>query len=454
MLEGRRSAGQGALRARRDYRVDVTAPEQPQLRRALGFWALAIYGIGDILGAGIYAVVGKVAGVAGSASWLSFVVALSVAALTAFTYAELGGRFPRSAGEAVFSYEAFGRRSLALLVGFVVLCSGVVSLATVSVAFAGYMTGFVPGVPSGVTITAVLILLAAINLWGIRQSSNANIFATMLEFSGLLIVIIAGLWYLSHDQPIEPFQLAEPSEDSDWGAVARGAALAFFAFIGFEDMVNVAEEVKRPERNLPLAIITALAVTGVMYLLVIVIATSVVSPSALAASDAPLLSVVRRAAPALDPRLFTAIALFAVANTGLLNFIMASRLLYGMSRQGLLPSWLGTVHERRQTPHWAILAILVLALVLGLSGTLTYLAGTTSLLLLLVFFSVNLSLVVIKRRSAGQAAGFRVPWVVPVLGAGSCLALMPFVPLASLWTAGVVLALGVVLVLYRRAAQS
>ena len=422
-----------------------------ELRRSLGFWALVFYGVGDILGAGIYALVGKVAGVAGSASWAAFGVALVVAGLTALTYAELGGRFPRSAGESFFTEQAFGRPALSLLVGWIVLSSGVLSLATVSVAFGGYMTGLVPGLPPSATVAGILLLLAAINFRGMRESSTTNIIATMVELTGLLIVIVAGALFLGRSPDAGIVQTIEVGRTVGWTEIARGAALGFFAFIGFEDMVNVAEEVKDPERNMPRAILIALCVTGVIYLLVVLVATSVVAPDELGASEAPLLSVVQRATEVVPDRLFTLIALFAVANTGLLNFIMASRLIYGMSRQGLLPTTLGTVHPRRRTPHLAVLTVLAVALALALSGTLTYLAGTTSLLLLLVFFTVNVSLIVIKRRDRSTARTFCAPRWVPLVGALSCLGLMPFVPRSSLLTAAIIVALGVGLVLLRGA---
>ena len=420
----------------------MTNPSRPQLRRSLGLWALVFYGVGDILGAGIYALVGKVAGVAGSASWAAFAVALFVASLTALTYAELGGRFPRSAGESFFTQQAFGRPGLALVVGWVVLCSGILSLATVSVAFGGYMSGLVPGLPPSVTVVGILLLLAVINFRGMRESSMTNIVATMIELTGLLIVVVVGALFLAGDPQAGVSETIAAGREVTWNRIARGAALSFFAFIGFEDMVNVAEEVKNPERNMPRAILIALCVTGFVYLLVVLIATSVVLPGVLAKSEAPLLSVVQRSSDAVPDRVFTLIALFAVANTGLLNFIMGSRLMYGMSRQGLLPSALGTVHSKRRTPHLAILTVLVVALALALSGTLTYLAGTTSLLLLLVFCTVNVSLIVIKRRDRERVRTFCAPRLVPIIGALTCLLLMPFVPRGSLLTAGIVLALG------------
>ena len=427
----------------------MTDSQPAQLRRSLGLWALVFYGVGDILGAGIYALVGKVAGVAGSASWAAFGIALFVAGLTALTYAELGGRFPRSAGESFFTEQAFGRPGLALLVGWVVLCSGILSLATVSVAFGGYMSGLVPGLPPSLTVAGVLLLLAVINFRGMRESSTMNIIATMVELTGLLIVIVAGTLFLGRTPEAGVAQTIEAGRSTGWTGIASGAALGFFAFIGFEDMVNVAEEVKDPERNMPRAILIALCVTGFVYLLVVLVATSVVPPAVLADSEAPLLSVVQRATDVVPDRLFSLIALFAVANTGLLNFIMGSRLIYGMSRQGLLPAALGKVHSRRRTPHVAVLTVLAVAMTLALSGTLTYLAGTTSLLLLLVFFTVNVSLATIKRRDRESLRTFCAPRWVPLAGALSCLALMPFVPRGSLLTALIILALGAGLVALR-----
>jgi APA family basic amino acid/polyamine antiporter len=424
----------------------MTDSDRPTLHRSLGFWALVFYGVGDILGAGIYALVGEVAGVAGAASWAAFAVALAVAGLTALSYAELGGRFPRSAGEAVFTQEAFGRPALALVVGWAVLSSGVLSLATVSVAFARYASALAPSLPTWVVTLGILCLLAAFNFRGMRESSTANIIATMVELSGLLIVIVAGLVFLGDSTEASISRTIESGASVGWESIARGAALGFFAFIGFEDMVNVAEEAKNPSRDMPRAILLALCVTGVMYLLVSLVATSVVAPEELGASDAPLLLVVERASDAVPGGLFSLVALFAVANTGLLNFIMGSRLIYGMARQGLLPRALGEVHPTRRTPHWAILTVFVVALGLALSGTLAYLAGTTSLLLLLVFFMVHASLFAIKRRTNAPIRTFCVWTVIPVLGAASCLALMPFVPPGSLVTAIVILALGAGLV--------
>jgi amino acid transporter len=388
------------------------------LRRTLGFWALASYGLGDILGAGIYAMMGRVAGVAGGRAWLAFAVSLFAATITALTYSELVTRFPRSGGESFYTQRGFRSPLVSTVVGFLVFCAGTLSLSAIAVAFSGYLSAWLPGVPAGVTTAAFIVALGAINFIGMRESSIANIVCTVIEASGLLIVVVVGLRYLAQ-QPTEMAMAAPPAlEPTEWAPVLQGAALAFFAFIGFQDMVNVAEEVQRPARDFPRAILTALGVAGGLYVLIAVIATAVVPPDTLGTSREPLTEVVRVAGSGGLLKFFPIIALFAVANTGLLNFIMSSRLLYGMADQELLPAALARVHGGRRTPHLAILTVLGAALVLALSGSLDYLAGATSTLLLVVFLVVNLALVAIKwRASQPHRDGFRVPMVVPIVGA-------------------------------------
>src|SRR5262245_59384010 len=397
----------------------------PGLQRVLGPWTLTAYGIGDILGAGIYALVGQVAARAGDFTWLSFLVAVAIASLTALSFAELAGRFPRSAAEAFYVHRAFGREGLALFVGWLVLASAVVSMATVSRAAIGYASAVDFEFSPRLLILAFMTMLAFLTYRGMLLSSAANLVCTTVEGGGLVLVVVLAFWWLSTNAPA-----TAPAEASDpvmWSGIVQGGALAFFAFIGFEDMVNVAEEVKRPERNLPLALLTAVALRAVLYMVIATVALRVVPAPELAASGAPLLEVVRRTAPGLPPWVFALIPLFAVSNTALLNFVTASRLLYGMSRQELLPAWLGEVHPRHRTPHLAIGVIFVAALAIAWSGSLKALAGVTSGLILIVFFLVNASLSVIQRREPARS-GFRAPRIVPPLGALGALALLPFLP--------------------------
>jgi len=273
--------------------------EANSLKRVFGLPTLVIYGVGDILGAGIYAVIGKIAGLSGSAVWISFLLAMGTAALTAFSYAELGSRFPRSGGVAYFVQQAFRTDWLSIIVGWLMFCTCLVSMATLSKAFSGYLTAFAPIIPDWVVILALFFGLGLINFRGMRESSSLNIFCTALEVSGLLIVILASIFFLRGGEGANDLAAVPvPSgEAMGWVQILQGAALAFYAFIGFEDVVNVAEEVKDPERNVPRAILLSLGIAGTVYILVSWLATQVLSPAALAASNAPLLDVVRRAQP-------------------------------------------------------------------------------------------------------------------------------------------------------------
>ncbi len=398
------------------------------LKRVFGLRTLIIYGVGDILGAGIYAVVGKIAGFSGSMVWASFLIAMIVAALTALSYAELGSRLPKSGGVAYFIHEAFRTEWLSMLVGWLMFCTCLVSMATLSLAFAGYLNAFAPVIPSWAIVLALFAGLAWVNFRGMQESSAVNIVCTTLEVSGLIIVILVSAAYLvggsAAPTPVPPATAVGLS------AILQGAALAFYAFVGFEDIVNVAEEVKNPERNVPRAILIALAIAGCIYILVSWLATQVLSPAELSASTAPLLDVVRRAQPNFPELIFTVIALFAVLNTALLNFVTASRLMFGMAREELIPAWFGKLHPDRLTPYRTFLVILPIAILLALSGTIQFLAQTTATLILVLFVLVNLSLVAIKRREP-ENSGFQVPWVIPVLAIISNLILVTFASQAS-----------------------
>ena len=416
-----------------------TAPPQPSLSRSIGFWALVCYGVGDILGAGIYGLVGKVAAESGRLVWASFLVAMLTASLTGLSYAELVGRRPKSAGESAYAMAAFHWPWLGFFVGWMVFCSGVVSMATVAHACGNYVHAMWPETPTWAAWIMYVAFISTINFWGIRQSSWMNIAFTLIEVSGLLLVIIVGA--LSTGQAEHAKDAVAPMGASFLG-VMQGATLAFFAYIGFEDMVNVAEEVKSPERTFPKAIVIAVLVCGALYLLVSLACVAVIPAPQLAQSEAPLLDVVRRAAPFVPAQLYTVIALIAVVNTGLLNSIMASRLLYGMANQSLLPSWLSAVHPRTRTPHRAVLTLASIALILIFSGTLTQLAATTSLLLLLVFIIVNISLLRIRALAERSAETFAVPLGIPIAAVATCFGLLVFVERTALFWGAALLVVG------------
>jgi len=427
----------------------------PQLKRSFGLVTLVAFGIGDILGAGIYGLIGNVAGEVGNAVWASFLVAFIVAAFTGLSYAELGSRLPHSGGEARYAETAFRKAWLAYLVGFLVLLSGLVSISTVSHIFANYLTvegGLLPGLPAWIIRVLFLIFIAGITYWGIKQSSATNVVCTLVEMGGLLTVIIVALPYFGTVDYLEFPVPADgaPLEGIPWWALLGGGILAFYSFIGFEDLANVAEEVENPRRNLPRAIVIALAVAAVFYGLVAIAAVSVMPHQELATSgaSAPLLRVVERAAPGFDIRLFTIIALFAVTNTALVNFVMGSRLLYGMARRNLLPPALGRVHAGRSVPHVAIFLILGVTVVLTLTLEKATLAGTTSLVLLVVFFVVNLSLVALKlRKDPVEEGTVRVPLFVPIVGAVLTVALALAVKPKALWSFCILAPAGILLYL-------
>ena len=431
----------------------TTDTETESLKRVFGLTTLVIYGVGDILGAGIYAVVGKIAGLSGSMVWASFLIAMLVAALTALSYAELGSRLPKSGGVAYFIHEAFRTNWLSMLVGWLMFCTCLVSMATLSIAFAGYLNAFAPMIPPWAIVLALFAGLTLVNFRGMEESSALNIFCTTLEVSGLMIVILVSVMFLMSGNGA-PASNAPVVSSNAVGVVAilQGAALAFYAFIGFEDIVNVAEEVKNPERNVPRAILMALSIAGVIYIIVAWLATQVLSPTELSASGAPLLEVVRRAQPNFPDIIFTVIALFAVLNTALLNFVTASRLLYGMSREGLLPAWLSMLHPQRRTPYRTFMVIVPIVIGLALSGTLQFLAGTTATLIMAMFCLVNVSLLIIKRREP-RNEGFEIPWLVPALALVSNLILITFASQASHILALVFVVIGLILIWIHRAIE-
>jgi amino acid transporter len=411
----------------------------PSLHRHIGLLALVAYGVGDILGAGIYGLVGKAAGQAGYAVWLTFLASMVAAGLTGLSYASLGSRYPRAAGASYITFRAFGNRFLSWCTGLAVMASGLTSMATASRVFAGYLAAWLPGVPPLVLATGFALLLALIVFRGIRESMVANGICTAIELAGLLTVIAVGLPWIGGVDYFDATTPANLSGDITLTFILGGAVLTFYSFVGFEDMLNVSEEVKNPRRTIPIALLLALAIACTIYMLICIIAVSVIPPTELAASPQPLVDVVHKAAPSFPTGLFSVIALFAVANTALLNFVMGSRLAYGMAVQGLLPRFLTAVHPGRQTPHRAIVAVLCIFIALILSGDISVLARSTSVLLLGCFFVVNLSLIVLQRRETFPDS-FEVPVIVPAGGAIICLAMLSQAGAPELVVAGTLLA--------------
>ena len=388
------------------------------LQRDVGLLLFALYGAGNIIGAGIYVLVGKVAGAAGLLAPFAFLVAALVAVFTGLSYGELGARYPVSAGEAVYVQRAFRRTWLSVAVGLLIALAGLVSAATMARGFVGYFGIFVAA-PAALVILLNVVVLTLVAARGIRESVIVAAVLTVLEAGGLIWVIVAAapnLWVVAD------FSLAQimPLSLEAWQGVSAGAFLAFFAFIGFEDMVNIAEEVRRPERTIPIGIMIAFGLSCLLYLLVALVSVSTLSPATLAASDAPLAAVYQSATKG-SPAFLSLIGLVAVTNGALIQIIMASRIFFGMSRNGWLPAFFARLHPRTHTPVLATLVAGALVLLLALALPLVSLAKTTSAMVLAVFALINMSLVRIKRQEPVPAGVRSLPIAIPLTGAAASL---------------------------------
>ncbi len=390
-------------------------PETSPLARTLGLPLLTLYGLGNILGAGIYVLVGAVAGAAGAAAPVAFLVAAVLVAATAYTYGELAARHPVSAGEAAYLQAAFGRPALSTSVGCLIALAGMVSAATILHGFAGYLEVFA-SVSPWLAKLAVVVSLGALAAWGIRESAQTAALLTLIELAGLVVVVWLGREHVAEAAATIVRGELEPSW-AVWPGVVHGAFLAFYAFIGFEDMVNVAEEVVAPARTMRRAIVLALAIATVMYLLVAVVAVAAVAPAELAGSSAALTLVWERLTTS-SPVFIGVVGLFAVVNGALIQIVMASRILYGMSRQGWLPAALGRVHPRRRTPIVATVAVSALIFALAIALPVVTLAGATSLLVLVVFTLMHVALLALETREERRTGRWRRAIWVPAVGAG------------------------------------
>lgn len=414
------------------------------LQRVVTTPMLVLFILGDVLGAGVYALAGTIADQVGGAIWVPLLIALFFAMLTAGSYAELVTKYPQAGASAVFAEKAFRSPLVSFLVGFCMLATGVTSAAGLALAFGGdYLAPFLD-VPAHWAAIAFLIAIALLNARGIKESLSANIVMTVIELSGLLIVITAGVWLFGQGDG-NPGRALEFKAGIDPSYATLGAALlAFYSFVGFETSANLAEEVRDVRRVYPRALFGALLVAGVVYMAVGIAAATVLPVETLVDSTAPLLEVVKASGLGVSPRVFAFIALIAVANGALLTMIMASRLTYGMARSNLLPKVFGAVLEKRRTPWVAVLATTASAIALTLTGSLQVLAQTVVLLLLFVFISTNLAVLVL-RRDVIEEAHFRVPTFVPVLAIVSCLVLMSQQPAETWLRAGLLLVVGLVL---------
>ncbi|OUE07786.1 putative amino acid permease YhdG [Clavibacter michiganensis] len=433
---------------------DGGSADGSKLKKAITGPLLFLFILGDVLGAGIYALMGTLAEDVGGALWVPLVVALLLALLTAGSYAELVTKYPRAGGAAIFAERAYRTPIVSFLVGFSMLAAGVVSAAGLSLAFAGeYLSSLlapvmdVPQIPAAIVF---LLLVAALNARGITESMRGNVIMTVVELSGFVIVIVVVAVMLGGGRG-DVSRVAEFPEGSNAALATLSAAIvAYYSFVGFETSANVAEEVRDPSRVYPKALFGSLATAGVVYVLVALASSAALPPEELQESTGPLLAVVEATGAGIPSWVFSLIALVAVANGALLTMIMASRVTYGMAEQGLLPGVLGKVLPKRRTPWVAIAATTVVAIALTSVGDVGTLAETVVLLLLFVFISTNVAVLVL-RRDRVEHEHFRVWTVVPVLGTLSCVLLLTQQS-GQVWLFGaILLAVGVVLYLISRA---
>ncbi|MDA0703309.1 MAG: amino acid permease [Proteobacteria bacterium] len=401
----------------------VGSPQEPKLKRSLSLTMLVFYGLGVTVGAGIYVLIGRVAGVAGLYTPASFLVAAVLAGLSAFAFAEMSSRFPRSAGEAVYVHQGFGSQIFATIVGLFVVLSGLVSSAALSNGFVGYLQTMA-SVPDWIALPIVVLALGALAAWGIAESVIVAAVVTVIEVGALVVLLGLGFDHLAA-APARIADFVPPLEAVPLVAVLSGGVLAFYAFLGFEDMVNVVEEVENAPRTMPAAILLTLVITTVLYLAVAILAVSALPLDTLAATDAPL-ALLFQSLTGGSSAPIAAIAMAAVINGALIQIIMASRVLYGLADQAWIPSWLGRVHPRTQTPLNATVTVAVLILIFALALPLGVLARITSLVVLAIFAAVNLALLAVKHRDPRPEGVAVYPAILPACGFLASLGIILF----------------------------
>jgi len=388
--------------------------QSQQLLRKITMPMLLFYGLGNILGAGIYVLIAEVANICGIYAPFSFLVALVIVSFTALSYSELASRFPDAAGVALYVKEGLGSTTLSVIIGLTVALAALISAATIARGFAGYLGELLPLIPDWMAITGLIGILGLIAAWGIGESVAIAATITFIEIGGLLMILWIGLPLLPSLAEKAP-ELLPPLEWDVWYAISLGGFLAFYAFLGFEDMANIAEEVKAPARSYPKAILFSLLIATLLYLSVSLVSVLLLSPEQLATTDAPFATLYQHAT-GKDATLISVISIFAIINGALIQIIMASRMVYGISKRGWLPSALSYVNIGTRTPVVATLLVSGITLAFALWLPLVTLANLTSLLILIVFTIVNTALIRIKRRNPSPEGIYLIPLWVPVAG--------------------------------------
>lgn len=416
-----------------------------QLKRRVNLFALTMYGVGNILGAGIYALIGQVVGITGNMSWLSFILAAVTGAFTGLSYAELSAMYPKSAAEFVYTEEAFKIRVVSFILGWIIIFSGLFSATTVAFGFAGYLASLI-GLPSNLLIIPIaiflIIILSVVNYVGIKTSTWANVLFTFIEAAGLIFIIIIAIPQFGS---VDYFQLPI---GNTFFAIFSSVSLIFFAYIGFEDIANIAEEVKNPAKNLPKAIIYSLIITTILYGLTAISVVSIVPYSTIAASQEPLSVVAIAAVGPVGGWIISFIALFATANTVLIMLIVTSRMIYGMARDKALPQSLSKISKKHKTPTYSVLITMILVIAMLFLGDIDIVAHATVFGVLVNFILVNISLIALRRNKPDVERPFLlkpsikyVP-LIALLGAIVCIGLLFTFDWITLLINGIIILLG------------
>jgi APA family basic amino acid/polyamine antiporter len=401
--------------------------KKPKLKRRISILGITFYGVGNVLGAGIYALIGEVVGITGNISWLAFILASITGALTGLSYAELSAMFPKSAAEFVYTEEAFKIRIISFILGWVIIFSGIFSAATVALGFADYLSNLL-GVPmviiKVILAISLIIILSIINFIGIRTSTWTNVLFTVIEASGLIFVIILGVPFFGS------VNYLELPAASSINALFSAVALIFFAYIGFEDIANIAEEAKEPHRNVPRAIIYSIIITTILYCLTALSVVSIANYADIANEEAPLNYVVSSVLGPVGGLIMTFIALFATANTVLIMLIVTSRMMYGMARDKALPEGLAKISPKHKIPTLSVFLTMILTILPIFFVEIKTVANATVFGVLINFFLVNISLITLRRKKPEMQRPFKltpnIGWIpiIALLGAIVCFALL------------------------------
>lgn len=403
-------------------------------------------GIGIILGAGIYALLGEVAPLAGNALWLSFIISSVVVAFTALSYAELSSLFPSAAAEYEYVKNAMGKR-VGFLIGWLIIFSAIISSSTVAIGFGNYFDVLfnIPSIYTAIALIAVLSLLLFI---GIKQSAWVAIIFTAIEALGLLIIFFIGIPYFGNVNYLEmPLGL---------NGVLSAAALIFFAYVGFQEIVKLSEETIEPNKNIPRAILLALIISTILYILVSVSSVSILGWEALASTQAPFSQIAMVALGPNGALLLSIIALFATSNTVLLMLLAGSRIVYGMAEFHALPVVLRKVHPKTRTPWISIIVVGIFAVAFLFLGDLEFLASVTNYALFLSFIFINASVIILRYISPELKRPFKIPLNVrnlPILafiGLISCILLLFQLNLDAILLGIIITIIGIVFAFRRR----